>query len=85
MEYCFIQVADAGDLTVPHSIEPIRALFRVYGAVSLQCHPNVGLQKVNCLWFVGITLFFDGDPQEINKRCQIAASWWPICITISAN
>ena len=27
MEYCFIQVADAGDLTVPHSIEPLVHFF----------------------------------------------------------
>ena len=27
------------------------------------------------LWFVGIILVFNGNPQNIDQRCQIPASW----------
>ena len=38
---------------------------------------NIILSNVNCLWLVVVTLIFDGSPQIIVQRCQIAAPRWP--------
>ena len=32
---------------------------------------------VNCLWLVAVTLIFDGIPQIIIQRCQLAVPRWP--------
>ena len=32
---------------------------------------------VYCLWLIGVTLIFNGTPQIIVQRCQIAAPRWP--------
>ena len=46
---------------------------------------NILLQSVNCLWLVGVTLIFDGTPQIIVQRCQIAAPSWPNNISSAAD
>ena len=38
---------------------------------------NIVLLSINCLWFVNITLMFDGTPQIIVQRSQIAYPRWP--------
>ena len=40
---------------------------------------------VNCLWLVSVTLIFDGTPQIIVQRCQIAAPRWPNDISCAAD
>ena len=37
------------------------------------------------LWRVGVTLIFDGNPQIIVQRCQIAAPRWPNDISSAAD
>ena len=44
-----------------------RALFQVYCFVN--DITNVDNKMPNCLWFVGITLFFNGVPQKTVQRC----------------
>ena len=46
---------------------------------------NILLQSVNCLWLVGVTLIFDGTPQIIVQRCQIAALRWSNDISSAAD
>ena len=41
--------------------------------------------NVNCLWLVGVPLIFDGTPQIIVQRCQIAAPRWPNDISCAAD
>ena len=43
------------------------------------------LKSVNCLFLVGVTLIFDGTPQIIVQRCQIAAPSWPNHINSAAD
>ena len=40
---------------------------------------------MNCLWLVGLTFVFDGTPQIIVQRCQIAAPRWPNDISSVAD
>ena len=54
-------MAAADGLAVFHSIGPILVHFLEYmGSYFDDGIMNVGLQMLNCLWFVGITLFFNG-------------------------
>ena len=46
---------------------------------------NIVLQSSNCLWLVGVTLIFDGTPQVIVQRWQIAAPRWPNDISSAAD
>ena len=46
---------------------------------------NIVLKSVNYLWLVGVTLIFDGTPQKIVQRCQIAAPKWPNEISSAAD
>ena len=86
MEYYFIHMAAAASVTIPFSIEPILLLlFECMRSYLGNGITNVDLQMLNCLWFIGITLFFNGAPQKIVQRCQIATSRWLILITISGN
>ena len=39
----------------------------------------------NCLWLVDVTLVYDGTPQIIVQRCQIAAPRWPNNISSAAD
>ena len=43
------------------------------------------IKSVNCLWLVGITLIFDGTPQIIGQRCQIAVPIWSNDISSAAD
>ena len=43
------------------------------------------LQSVNCVWLVDVTLIFDGTPQIIVQRCQIADPGWPNDISSAAD
>ena len=54
MENYFIHMDVAASLTVPHLIG--RDLQQAYGVLNGQWLTNVGLQMINCLWFVDITL-----------------------------
>ena len=46
---------------------------------------NIVPLSVNCLWLVGVTLIFDGTPQIIVQRCQIAAPRWANDISSAAD
>ena len=46
---------------------------------------NIVLWSVNCHWLVGVILIFDGTPQIIVQRCQIAATKWPNDISSAAD
>ena len=46
---------------------------------------DIVLYRVNCLWLVGVTLIFDGTPQIIVQRCQIAALRLPDDISSTAD
>ena len=46
---------------------------------------NTVLWSVNCLWFLAVTLIFDGTPQIILQRCQIVAPRWPNDIFSAAD
>ena len=86
MEYYFIQMAASAGLTVPHSGGPIsKHFFECLEPYLGNGITDVSLQMLNCLWMVCITLIFKGASQKIIQKCQIAASWCPIDITISAN
>ena len=75
IEYDFIHMAAVTGLTVTHSIRP------TFGQFFDWCHITYpGLQIPNCLWFISITLFFNGISQKIAQWSQIA-----IDITIVAN
>ena len=39
----------------------------------------------HCLWLDGVTLIFDGTPQIIVQRCQIAAPMWSNDISFEAD
>ena len=79
MEYHFIHMAAAAGFAVPHLIVTISLhLFECMGLYG-------GLRMLNCLWFVGITLFINGVPQKKFKQGQIADAWRPIYMTISVN
>ena len=54
-------------------------LYFIYGFT------NIVLYSVNCLWLVAVTLIFDGTPQIIVQRCQIAAPKWPNDISSAAD
>ena len=61
----------AAEITVPHSIESIFIHFIACIMSYLGDDiTNVGLRMFNCLWFLGITLFFNGALQEIVQLCQ---------------
>ena len=79
-KFIFIHYFTAiSNLRVPHPIE----LSFVHFFVGLHVGngiTNVGLQMLNCLWIVGIALYFNGALQKIVKRCEIVASWRPIDI-----
>lgn len=46
---------------------------------------DIVFELINCCWIIGITFIFDGAPQIIVQRCQIAASRWPVDITNFAD
>ena len=41
--------------------------------------------SINCLWLVGVTLVFDGNPQIIVQRCQITDPRWSNHICSAAD
>ena len=63
--------------SVGHAVAyTIDSIFKhIIDSVQLHGFTNIVLWSVNCLWFVGVTLIFDGTPQIIVQRCQIAAHW----------
>ena len=72
MEYFFIRMAAAAGLTGPHSIQPILGhFFESMASYLYNGITNVGVQMLNCFWFVGITIFFNGTPHKIAKRCHM--------------
>ena len=86
MEINFIQMAASAGHTVVYTIGPIFKHF-IY-CVQLYCtngFTNIFLYRVNCLWLVGVTLIFDGTPQIVVQRCQIAALRWPNDISSAAD
>ena len=46
---------------------------------------NIFLQSVKCLWLISVTRIFDGTPQIIVQRCQIAAPRRPNDISTAAD
>ena len=77
MENNFIQMAASAGHTVAYTIGPI--FKHIIDCVQLYFtngFMNVVLYSVNSLWLVGVTLIFDGTPQIIVQRCQIAAPRW---------
>lgn len=79
----FFQMAASAGHTVSYSTLPIFKNFidcvQLFITNDLT---NIVLQKgANCLWFVGLTLIFDGASQIIVQRCQIVAPRWPTYIS----
>ena len=63
MKYNFIQMAASASHAVANTIGPIfEQIFDFMQLYFSNGCTNVVLQSVNCLWFVGITLVFDGFP-----------------------
>ena len=86
MENNFIQMAASASHAIAYTIGPIFKLIvdcvQLYFTNSVT---NIVLLSVNCLWLVGLTFIFDGIPQIIVQRCQIAAQRWPNDISSAAN
>ena len=83
MLFYFLQLIALVGPTGPHSIGPIFVHFFVcMGSYLANEMTNVGLQMLNCFWFIGITLFLNGALQKIVRRCQIQASWRPIDVYV---
>ena len=63
MEYYFIHMAAAVGLTALTSFDRIQIswIFSIHSYVGNGIM-NTGLQILNCLQFIGITLFFNGAP-----------------------
>ena len=86
MENNFIQMAAFAGHAVAYMIDPI--FKHIIDCVQLYFtnnFTNIAFQKVNCLWLVAITLIFDGTPQIVIQRCQIAAPTWPNNISSAAD
>ena len=86
MENNIIQMTAAAGHAVAYTIGPI---FK-HNIDCVQLYftndfTNIVLLNVNCLWLVGVTLNFDGSPQIIVQRFQIAASRWPNDISFADN
>ena len=82
MENNFIQMAVSADHAVAYTIGPI--FKHIIDCVQL--YFTNGSRIVSfCLWLVGITLIFDGTPQIILQRFQIAAPRWPNDISYAAD
>ena len=75
MENNFIQMAASVDHAVAYTIGPI------FKHIIDNGFTNIVSYSVNCLWLVDVTLIFDGNPQIIVQRCQIAVPRWPNYIT----
>ena len=74
MENNFIQMAASAGRAVTYMTGPI--FKHIIDCVQLYFtngFTNIALQSVNCFWLVGVTLVFDGTPQIIIQRYQIAA------------
>ena len=83
MENNFIEMAGHA---VAYTIGPIFKLIIDCGQLYFtNGFTNIVLESVNCLWLVGVTLIFDGTPQIIVQRCQIAAPRWPNDISSAAD
>ena len=74
MENDFIQItASAGHAvayTIGKSFKQIIDCVQLYFTNGFR---NIILYSVTCLWLVGVILIFDGTPQIVVQRCQIAA------------
>ena len=73
MEDNFIQMAASAGHAVAYTIGSFLSV-QLYFTNGFM---NIVLWSVNCLWLVGITLIFDGTPQIIVQRFQIAILRWP--------
>ena len=74
----FIQMTASTGHAVVYTIGPI--FKHIIDCVQLYFtngFTKIVLLSVNCVWIVGVTLIFDGAPQIIVQRCQIAAPRWP--------
>ena len=88
MENNFIQMAGSAGHAVAYTISPIFKYIIDCVLLSFSGFndfTNIVLESVYCLWLVGVTLIFDGIPQIIVQRCQIAASMWPNDISSAAD
>ncbi|KZC15026.1 hypothetical protein WN55_08619, partial [Dufourea novaeangliae] len=86
MEDNIIQMTATASLTIPHSISPIfQYIFDCLGLYFVNGNFDFMFQVVNRLWMVSVTLVLNGSPQKKIQRSQIAASRWPIDISISAD
>lgn len=73
------------NLKVSQSVGPIfKPFFQCLGQHIFKGITNVCLQMVNCLQMVDIVFVFYVASQEKVPQFQIAASWWPVDITIPA-
>ena len=78
MENNFIQMAASAGHAVAYMVSPI--FKHIIDCVELYFtngFTTIVLWCVSCLWLVGLTLIFDGTPQIIVQRCQIATPRWP--------
>ena len=74
----FIQMAASAGHAVAYTIGPhFKHIIDCVQLYFTNGFTNIFLPNVNCLWFVGVTLIFDGTPQLIVQQCQIPASRWP--------
>lgn len=86
MEHHFIQMAASASLAVRHTVGPIfEYILDGMRPYLINCNADIVLEGVNCCWFVRITFVFDGSPQIMVQRCQIAAPRRPNDIRISAD
>ena len=70
MEYYFIHMPAAAGLIVPYLSGLIFVhFFECMGSYLGYGIMKIGLQMLNCLWFVTITVFVSDIPLEIVQRC----------------
>ena len=86
MENNFIQMAASAGYAVIYTISPIfKHIIDCVQVYFTNDFTNIVLYIVNCLWLVGVKLIFDGTPQILVQRCQIAAQRWPNDISSEAD
>ena len=78
MENNFIQMAASTGQAVAYTIAPIfKHIIDYVQLYFTNDFTNIVLYSVDCLCLGGVTLIFDGTPQTIVQRWQIAVPRWP--------
>ena len=86
MENNFIQMAASTGQAVAYTIAPIfKHIIDYVQLYFTNDFTNIVLYSVDCLCLGGVTLIFDGTPQTIVQRWQIAVPRWPNAISSAAD